>query len=443
MAQNYFGIVTRTGHGLIAAALAGGTAVRLTHVALGDGGGAPVAPAEDMAALVNEVHRAPINTLTQDAEDPALMWAEVVLPANVGGWYVREAGILDEEGNLIAVAGTPESYKPELAEGSGSEFVLKLPLVLTNTDTVTIKIDPTVVLASRQHVADGIASHDASAEAHADMRSAIEAAAHGGDEHAARTDNPHATTKAHVGLGNLPNAKSDSVTSTSSDSLATSKAAKTAYDRGSEALTSSQAHAAHTDNPHATTKAHVGLGNLPNAKSDSVTSTSSNSLATSKAAKTAYDRGSAALASSQAHAARTDNPHGLTAGGIGASAVGHTHVVADIDGLGGYQSALLTLVAAGTLTLTHGLGGAPVRFQCSLVCQSAEFGWVAGQEVFVGFHEITTAANGMGCAVRADATKIYIKFGNNTSVFSIIRADSGNGGAVTASKWKFRIRAWR
>ena len=199
MAQNYFGIVTRTGHGLIAAALAGGTAVRLTHVALGDGGGAPVAPAEDMAALVNEVHRAPINTLTQDADEPALMWAEVVLPANVGGWYIREAGILDEAGNLVAVASTPESYKPELAEGSASEFVLKLPLVLTNTETVTIKIDPTVVLASRQHVADEITTHDASAEAHTDMRVALEAVAQGSGEHAAREDNPHGVTAAQVG----------------------------------------------------------------------------------------------------------------------------------------------------------------------------------------------------------------------------------------------------
>ena len=173
---NYFGLVTRAGHGLIAAALAGGTTVQLTHIALGDGGGAPVSPTESMTALVNEVHRAPINTLEQDAENPALMWAEVVLPAGVGGWYVREAGVLDVGGTLVAVASTPESYKPLLAEGSGSELALKLPLVLTNTAAVTLKIDPTVVLASREHVAARVAAHNVAPDTHADLRALAAAA---------------------------------------------------------------------------------------------------------------------------------------------------------------------------------------------------------------------------------------------------------------------------
>ncbi|WP_051445408.1 phage tail protein [Desulfocurvus vexinensis] len=199
---NYFGLVTRAGHGLIAAALAGGTTVQLTHIALGDGGGAPVSPTEGMTALVNEVHRAPINTLEQDAENPALMWAEVVLPAGVGGWYVREAGVLDADGTLVAVASTPESYKPLLAEGSGSELALKLPLVLTNTATVTLKIDPTVVLASREHVAARVAAHNVAPDTHADLRALAAAAGGVADAHAGRRDNPHEVTAAQVvGLG--------------------------------------------------------------------------------------------------------------------------------------------------------------------------------------------------------------------------------------------------
>lgn len=107
-----------------------------------------------------------------------------------------------------------------------------------------------------------------------------------------------------------------------------------------------------------------------------------------------------------------------------------------------YTSSLQTLVAGGTLSLSHGLGAAPVHFQASLVCQTAELGYTAGQEIFVGFHEITTAANGLGCVVRADSSKVYVQFGNNSSVFSIIRATDGNGAGITASYWKFRIRAW-
>ena len=200
---NYFGLVTRAGHGLIAAALAGGTTVQLTHIALGDGGGAPVSPTESMTALVNEVHRAPINTLEQDAENPALMWAEVVLPAGVGGWYVREAGVLDADGTLVAVASTPESYKPLLAEGSGSELALKLPLVLTNTAAVTLKIDPTVVLASREHVAARVAAHNVAPDTHADLRALAAAAGGVADAHAGRRDNPHAVTAAQAGASPL------------------------------------------------------------------------------------------------------------------------------------------------------------------------------------------------------------------------------------------------
>lgn len=200
MAQEYFGIVTVTGRGLITAAIAGGQPVNLTHIALGDGNGAAITPTEDMTELVGEVHRAPINTLLQDPNNAALLQAEAVLPSNVGGFYVREAGVLDEDGNLIAVAKTPESYKPELVEGSGTELALRIPLVLANVDAVTIKVDPTVVLASRDHVAQKITEHDGDAAAHGGMLAQATALI---AEHAERTDNPHGVTALQVGAAEL------------------------------------------------------------------------------------------------------------------------------------------------------------------------------------------------------------------------------------------------
>lgn len=196
MAQDYFGIVTRTGHGLITAAMAGGQPVNLTHIALGDGGGNPISPTEDMTELVHEVHRAPINSLLQDSDNAAVLLAEVVLPSNVGGFYVREAGVFDEDGNLVAVAKTPESYKPELVEGSGTELALRIPLVLANVEAVTIKIDPTVVLASRSHVAAEVAAHDGDAGAHGALLAPVIAVI---DDHVARVDNPHGVTPAQLG----------------------------------------------------------------------------------------------------------------------------------------------------------------------------------------------------------------------------------------------------
>ena len=193
-------------------------------------------------------------------------------------------------------------------------------------------------------------------------------------------------------------------------------------------------HAGRTDNPHGTTAAQVGA--TPASHATNTSNPHSVTAAQVGAAAAEHSHTAAEIGATPAsHATNTSNPHGVTAAQAGAAALNHTHA--------GYTSSLQTLVAGGTLALTHGLGAAPVRFQCSLVCQSDELGWTAGQEVFVGFHEITTAANGLGCAVRADATKIYIQFGNNAAVFSIIRATDGNGAAITASKWKFRIRAWR
>lgn len=171
-AQTYYTLVTDIGLAKLANALALGQAVTLTHFAVGDGGGAAYDPLQSAAALKREVYRAPINAISTDPATPTWLTVEAVIPATVGGWTVREAGVFDGDGDLIAIAKYPESVKPALESGVGKDLYCRLIFEHANVSTVTLKIDPAVVLATRQHVAAAVASaiadHKAAAGAHPD-----------------------------------------------------------------------------------------------------------------------------------------------------------------------------------------------------------------------------------------------------------------------------------
>ncbi|EFJ1628534.1 phage tail protein [Escherichia coli] len=127
---------------------------RLTHMAVGDGGGVLPTPDSKQAALVNEKRRAALNMLYIDPQNSSQIIDEQVIPENEGGWWIREVGLFDESGALIAVGNCPESYKPQLAEGSGRTQTVRMVLITSSTDNITLKIDPAVVLATRKYVDD-------------------------------------------------------------------------------------------------------------------------------------------------------------------------------------------------------------------------------------------------------------------------------------------------
>ncbi|MGQ7261197.1 phage tail protein [Vreelandella sp. V005] len=135
---------------------------KLTHLLLGDANGNDPVPAPGQAQLVNQVHRAAINQLSVDPDNPAILVAEVVLPPDIGGWWIRELGIEDVDGDFVAVANCPPSYKPLLAQGSGRNQVVRMHLILSNTANVQLKIDPSVVLATREYVDTQRTEHEAS-----------------------------------------------------------------------------------------------------------------------------------------------------------------------------------------------------------------------------------------------------------------------------------------
>lgn len=150
--SEFFTVLTSAGEARIANAIATNTTLNVSHVAVGDGNGAPVAVIEGRVALVGEVYRAPINTLAQDPVDLSLYVAELVIPSEVGGWTIREVGLFDDAGTLLAYGNFPESYKPVIAEGSAKELVVRMYMRASAGASIQLKIDPTVVLSTRAWV---------------------------------------------------------------------------------------------------------------------------------------------------------------------------------------------------------------------------------------------------------------------------------------------------
>ncbi|WP_114109710.1 phage tail protein [Thalassospira xiamenensis] len=168
--SDYYTIFTNIGVAKMANALALGQSVTLTHFAVGDGGvDGDYNPIAAQTSLRGETYRAQINAINVDPENPSWLVIEAVIPANQGGWYVREAGLFDQDGDMIAVARYPETFKPVLESGVGKDLYLRMILEHSNTELVTLKIDPAIVLSTRQYVDNSIADHDADPNAHGDM----------------------------------------------------------------------------------------------------------------------------------------------------------------------------------------------------------------------------------------------------------------------------------
>jgi len=157
MADDYYTLITSTGKAKLAAAIAAGVAVNITQMAVGDG---MAAPSEIQTTLVAEKYRQAINGIRVLPDNPAWVEIEGVIPQTVGGWYVREVGIFDDAGALIAVARYPESFKPQLDSGTGKDLYIRLILEVGNTSSVNLLIDPAIVLATRKYVDDTMADHE-------------------------------------------------------------------------------------------------------------------------------------------------------------------------------------------------------------------------------------------------------------------------------------------
>ena len=246
MSTKFRTVITTAGAAKLAAATApGGRKVNITTMAVGDGGGKLPVPDAGQTGLIHEVWRHTLNKISQDKRNSNYIIAELVIPPEVGGFWMRELGLYDDAGTLIAVANMAESYKPALAEGSGRSQTCRMVIIVSSVASVELTIDTTTVMATQDYVDDKIAEH----------------------EQSRRHPDASLTAKGFTQLSSATNSTSETL-------AATPKAVKAAYDLANGKYTAQDA-----------TTARKGLVQL----SSATNSTSETLAATPKAVKAAYD----------------------------------------------------------------------------------------------------------------------------------------------------------
>ena len=150
----HYTILTDKGASKIAEAIRVGQKIEITQMALGDGDGSLPKPQSNATSLVKERYRASINSAKVDEHNNAWVIFEQVLAPDIGGWWIREVGLYDKDGDLIAIGNYPEQYKPLLTEGASTTQTVSIVIQVLSSDAITLKVDPSVVLATRQYVDD-------------------------------------------------------------------------------------------------------------------------------------------------------------------------------------------------------------------------------------------------------------------------------------------------
>lgn len=173
--SQFMALLTAVGEARLANAQALGIAWNITQLGVGDGNGAEPMPDRLQTTLLNERRRAPLNQLKGDPNNASIIIAEQVIPEDVGGWWIREVGLYDEAGDLVAVANCPPTFKPQLAQGSGRTQVVRLNLLVSSTQSITLKIDPSVVLATRAYCDSKVAEELAKLDHKQSVRAATTA----------------------------------------------------------------------------------------------------------------------------------------------------------------------------------------------------------------------------------------------------------------------------
>jgi hypothetical protein len=155
-------VVTTLGQASIAGAIQSGKDINIIEMAIGDGGGKSVQPVATQTQLVKEVYRTKLNSLRLDAKNANWVIAEAIISASVGGFWMREMGLYDADGVLIAVCNMADTYKPTLAEGSGRTQTLRMVITVTDTSAVTLTLDDSLIVATEEYVNDLLAAHEKS-----------------------------------------------------------------------------------------------------------------------------------------------------------------------------------------------------------------------------------------------------------------------------------------
>ena len=174
MAEQFYTILTDVGKAKIANAVALQTTVQISEIAVGDGNGSYYNPSETQTALVNEVWRGGVSRVDTDSNNANWIIVEAVIPPDQGNFYIREVGIFDSQGDLIAIGKYPETYKPTFTNNNaGKDLVIRCILEVSNASAVELKINPAAVIATVQTVEDKINQHNTDQNAHPDIRAEL------------------------------------------------------------------------------------------------------------------------------------------------------------------------------------------------------------------------------------------------------------------------------
>ena len=354
MSTKFRTVITTAGAAKLAAATApGGRKVNITTMAVGDGGGKLPVPDAGQTGLIHEVWRHALNKISQDKRNSNYIIAELVIPPEVGGFWMRELGLYDDAGTLIAVANMAESYKPALAEGSGRSQTCRMVIIVSSVTSVALTIDTTTVMATQDYVDDKIAEHEQSRR-HPDASLTAKGFTQLSSATNSTSETLAATPKAVKVAYDLANGKytaQDATTArkglvqlssaTNSDSetlAATPKAVKVAYDLANGKYTAQDA-----------TTARKGLVQL----SSATNSDSETLAATPKAVKSAYDNAEKRLQKDQNGADIPDKR--LFLRNIGAT---NSTTMSFSGGTGWFRLATVTMPQASSVVYISLIGGA-------------------------------------------------------------------------------------
>lgn len=460
MDNEFYTLLTDRGMAKIASALADKKQLHLQKMAVGDGGGQYYEPTASQTKLRHEVWRGEMNTLTTAPNNPNWLIAELVLPEDVGGWYVREVGVFDDEGELIAIGKFPESYKPLLPGGCGKQVCIRLIMEVSNTTAVTLTVDPSIVLATRDYVDSLLDEHEHSTN-HPDATltqkgfTQLSNATDSDDETKAATPKAvkaaMAQARNHTHTWNqitdVPDGtllqkgivKLNAATNSSSTSeAATPSAVREAYELANSKAAANHTHAWSqiTDVPDGTLtqKGIVKLNSATN-------STSTTEAATPSAVKAAMDKANAALNLANTAASNGPRYQFFTANGTFTVPDGVTQVFVEmLGGGGGGGGGGCTPDPDKTNTFSAGRGGNHGELKIAVIdvtskktyTVSVGAGGSGGGGGFVPSYEDRTSIgpNGGHTLFKGDAGEPGLDGGDSSFINITAKGGLGSGGKI-------------
>lgn len=460
MDNEFYTLLTDRGMAKIASALADKKQLHLQKMAVGDGGGQYYEPTASQIKLRHEVWRGEMNTLTTAPNNPNWLIAELVLPEDVGGWYVREVGVFDDEGELIAIGKFPESYKPLLPGGCGKQVCIRLIMEVSNTTAVTLTVDPSIVLATRDYVDSRLDEHEHSTN-HPDATltqkgfTQLSNATDSDDETKAATPKAvkaaMAQARNHTHTWNqitdVPDGtllqkgivKLNAATNSSSTSeAATPSAVREAYELANSKAAANHTHAWSqiTDVPDGTLtqKGIVKLNSATN-------STSTTEAATPSAVKAAMDKANAALNLANTAASNGPRYQFFTANGTFTVPDGVTQVFVEmLGGGGGGGGGGCTPDPDKTNTFSAGRGGNHGELKIAVIdvtskktyTVSVGAGGSGGGGGFVPSYEDRTSIgpNGGHTLFKGDAGEPGLDGGDSSFINITAKGGLGSGGKI-------------